>query len=152
MPLPKTVTWVAVADGGKALLMVNEGTAGEPRLSVLSSRALDNPPAREQGSDRPGRFADAGPNQRSAAEATDWHSFAEARFAEDFASLLNHLAARERFDRLILIAPDRVLGHLRPALSAETTARVTHEITKDLTNHPIPEIETILARALFPDG
>ena len=150
MPLPKKTTWVAVADGGKALLLENTGTDAKPALEVLTKRELENPPNREQGTDRPGRFADRGPGQRSAAEVPDWHEFAEAAFAREFAGLLGRAAREGRYDRLVLIAPDRVIGALRPALAPEASERVILEMRKDLTNHPVPEIESLLGRTLFP--
>lgn len=150
MPEPKSVTWVAIADGAKALITENTGSRGKPRLAVLGKREIEVPPARDQGSDRPGRFADAGPNQRSAAEATDWHEFAEERFAAEFAAVLNKAAAAGRFDRLVLIAPDRVIGRMRPSLAAGVAERIVAELHKDLTNHPLPEIESQVGEALFP--
>ncbi len=47
---------------------------------------------------------------------------------------------------IILIAPPRVLGELRKQLSAKARTKVTGEIDKDLSRHPIPEIEKALAR------
>jgi len=42
MPRRK-ITWVAVADGGKALVLVNDGSDSEPLLSVLAKDELENP-------------------------------------------------------------------------------------------------------------
>jgi protein required for attachment to host cells len=47
---------------------------------------------------------------------------------------------------IILIAPPRVLGELRKQLSAKARTKVKGEIDKDLTRHPIPEIENAPAR------
>ena len=146
-PTPFTTTWAAVADGAKALILVNEGTDAQPSLSVLAKAELETPPTREQGTDRPGRRADSGPGQRSAMESTDWHEFEESRFVREFADRLNRAAARGRFDRLILAAPPKVLGLLRPALSADVTGRLAAEIASDLTSHPVGEIEHHIAKA-----
>lgn len=148
-PNPKKITWAAVADGSKALVLVNEGTDAEPRLSVLAKSELDNPPSREQGTDRPGRMPDRGPGQRSALDDTDWHEFEEQRFVRDFAERLNRAALRNRFERLILIAPPKVLGALRPALAPAVAERVAAEIPSDLTRHPVAEIERLIAKALW---
>lgn len=148
-PIRKKITWTAVADGAKALLLVNEGTDAEPRLSVLAKAELENPPTREQGTDKPGRMADHGPGQRSALEVTDWHEFEEQRFVRDFAERLNRAATRNRFERLILVAPPKVLGALRPALSPAVAERLAAEIPRDLTRHPLAEIERLLAKTLW---
>ena len=147
MPRRK-ITWVAVADGGKAMLLANEGTDAEPLLTVLTKDELDNPAAREQGTDRPGRRPDTGVGQRSAMETTDWHELGEERFVHAFADRLNRAAERGRFERLVLVAPPKVLGQLRPALSAKVAACLAAEIGSDLTGQPVDEIEKHLAKAL----
>jgi protein required for attachment to host cells len=64
---------------------------------------------------RPGRVhARLGP-QRSAVKDTDWHQLAEDRFALEVADALNRLALANRFQKLILVAPPKVLGNLRMA-------------------------------------
>src|SRR6185312_11462498 len=44
--------WVVVADGEKALFLRNEGDAQYPNLQVVRTIHEDNPPTREQGTDR----------------------------------------------------------------------------------------------------
>lgn len=148
-PVIKKTTWVAVADGAKALVLLNEGTDAAPRLHVLAKSEFENPPTRAQGTDRPGRMPDSGPGQRSALETTDWHEFEEQRFVRDFAERLNRAAERDRFDRLILVAPPKVLGELRPALAPAVTERLDAELPNDLTSHPLDEIERLLRKALW---
>jgi protein required for attachment to host cells len=147
-PARQKITWAAVADGGKALILVNNGTDKAPVLSVVAKSEIENPPTRLQGTDKPGRRSGSGPDQLSAMETTDWHAFEEARFIDEFAGRLNRAAERGLFDRLILAAPPRVLGQLRPALSAQVAACVVAEIGSDLTNHPVDEIEKRIAKAL----
>jgi protein required for attachment to host cells len=144
----RKITWVAVADGGKALVLENDGTDEAPVLRVLAKSELENPPTREQGTDRAGRRPDPGAGQRSAMETTDWHQFEESRFIAEFAERLNRAAGRGRFERLVLVAPPKVLGELRPELSAATAAATVAEIGSDLTGHPVYRIEEHLARAL----
>ena len=70
----------------------------------------DNPPTREQGSDRPGRYNDGPSVHRSAVEDTDWHRLGKERFADEIAERLYKLAHRGDFDEIVLIAPPLVLG------------------------------------------
>ena len=146
------ITWAAVADGGKALILVNDGTDATPSMTVLSKSEIENPPTREQGEGEAGRRAGGGPgrasDQRSAMEATDWHEFEEAHFVDELAGRLNRAATRGQFNRLIIAAPPKVLGQLRPALSAQAAACVVAEIGNDLTGHPVDEIAKHIARAL----
>ena len=147
-PTRQKITWAAVADGSKALILVNDGTDASPSMTVLSKSEIENPPTREQGDSEAGRRTGAGLGQRSAMEATDWHKFEEAHFVDELAGRLNHAAERGLFNRLIIAAPPKVLGQLRPALSAQAAACVIAEIGSDLTGHPVGEIGKHIARAL----
>jgi protein required for attachment to host cells len=138
--------WVVVADGAKALLLRNEGDETYPNLILFDSIEQDNPPTREQGSDRPGRFADSGPGQTSAAEQTDWHDRAEAAFAAALAERLYKEAHKGKFATLILVCAPRFLGVIRAHLHDEVKSRLAAEIDKDLTKHPIDRIEKVLAK------
>ena len=45
---------------------------------------------------------------------------------------------------LITSAPPRTLADLRQAFQADVKKRIVAEVGKDLTNHPVSEIETHL--------
>jgi protein required for attachment to host cells len=147
-PGRRKITWAAVADGGKALLLVNDGTDADPVLRVLAKSELENPPTREQGTDQAGRRDGTGVGQRSAMETSDWHEFEEAHFVAELAGGLNRAAERGQFERLILVAPPKVLGQLRPALSGQVAGTLVAEIGSDLTKHPVDQIEQLVAKAL----
>ncbi|MBF9061043.1 Host attachment protein [Rhodobacterales bacterium HKCCSP123] len=145
-------TWVLVADGEKALLMENVGDAGIPLLEVRRERHGDNPPTHAQGADRPGRRSDGPGAQRSAMEETDWHRLEKERFAAGLAEMLYRLAHAGRFERLILVAPPRILGSLRKETHKEVAARIVAEVALDLTHHPVDEIAARVAAATTPEG
>ncbi|SMF73670.1 host attachment family protein [Allosphingosinicella indica] len=135
---------IVVADGAKALFFRNEGDGEHPNLVVERKDEQDNPPDREQSTDAPGRsFASFSPG-RSAYEETDFHQLEEDRFAASTAELLNRRALEGDFESLVIVAPPRTLGELRKHLHKETEKRITAEIPKTLTGHPVPEIEKIL--------
>ena len=144
-------TWVLVADGEKAMFLENVTDGEDPFLKVRRLESQDNPRDGEQTSDRAGRRGDGGAGQRSAMEETDWHVLAKARFAHDLADILYKQAHRGAFDRIVLVAPPRTLGALRKELHKEVAERVAAELPKDVTNHPIPEIEK-LVKAALADG
>ena len=48
---------------------------------------------------------------------------------------------------LIVVAPPRTLADLRSAFHADVQARIVAEINKDLTKHPVDEIERHLTAA-----
>src|SRR5205085_12458419 len=96
-PRIKHKTWVVVADGGRALIMRNDGDAVSPRLTVLRKYGDHVPPTREQGSDKPGRTnASVGVN-RSAMEQTDWHRQAEDSLMREVADDLLADLRRQEF-------------------------------------------------------
>ncbi len=140
--------WVLVADGEKALFLKNQGDAKYPNLEVVREMEQENPPTREQGSDRPGRYSDGGFSaHNSAVDDTDWHRIAKERFADEIAQRLYTLAHANEFRDIILVAPPLVLGELRKKLHKEVDGRVSAELPKTLTNHSVSDIETILRSA-----
>ena len=140
-------TWVVVADGEKALFLQNEGDSHYPNLTVIREMETENPPTREQGTDRPGRYNDGPGVHRSAVEDTDWHRVAKERFAVEIASRLYRMVHRGDIRNLVVVAPPLVLGELREQLHKEVQHVLTAEVPKTLTNHPIHEIENNLLAA-----
>lgn len=129
-----------VADGEKALILVNDGTPDNPKLRVAERFDNDNPMAREQGEDRPGRLNDSVGFHKSAVEETDFHRLAKQQFAGAVAGRLADMLDSQPFDQLFLIAPPFVLGELRKHLRKDVAGLVACEIAKDLTKHPVGEI------------
>lgn len=135
---------VLVADGKKLLLFRNEGDGFLPKLEVERKQEQSNPATRDQKSDGAGRaFAFAGIGSHAYSE-TDFHQLEEDRFAAEAAEMLNRRALRNEFDALIVVAPPRTLGELRKHYHKEVERRLSGEVAKDLTRHPVSEIERIL--------
>ena len=139
--------WVVVADGEKALFLRNEGDAKYPNFEVFREVHEENPPTREQGTDRPGRYNDGPTVHRSAVQETDWHRVEKERFAKEIADRLYKMAHRGDFERLVIVAPPLVLGEMRKELHREVEEKVSGEVAKTLTNHTVEEIEKILQAA-----
>lgn len=145
--------WVLVGDGSKALFLLNHGDPDLLDLRVLEVYQDVNPPTREQGTDAPGRaFPSVGLGGRSSVENTDWHEVEKEHFAASIAARINAAAESGELGEIVIIAPPRVLGDLRQELSAKAKSKVKGEIDKDLTHHPIPEIEKALARQFNQPG
>jgi protein required for attachment to host cells len=134
--------FVFVGDGRKALFLRNAGDEKFPNLVTERVFADENPPTHEQGSDRPGRaFSSAHASSRSAMETTDWHELEEHRFAQRVSAALETLVRERHAPALVIVAPPRALADLRRDLHPDVKARVVAEIDKDLTKHPVWEIE-----------
>ena len=139
--------YVFVGDGRKALLLRNEGDAQYPNLKTERVFEQDNPPTREQGTDKPGRsYASVG-GRRSAMEQADWHEIEEQRFARDVADKLETLVRERSIEALVIAAPPKILAELRKSMHQEVEKRVIAEIDKDFTNQPVHEIEKLLTAA-----
>jgi protein required for attachment to host cells len=140
--------FVFVGDGRKALFLRNEGDEKFPNLKTERVFSEKNPLTHEQGTDKPGRtFASAGTHRRGAVSQTDWHHLEEDRFAARVAVALENLVRSRRIPALVIAAPPRTLADLRRTIHADVKKKVIAEVDKDLTNHPVPEIETHLLRS-----
>jgi protein required for attachment to host cells len=134
--------FVFVGDGRKALFLRNAGDEKSPNFKIERVFVDDNPPTHEQGSDRPGRaFKRAGTNLRSGVEDTDWHELEEHRFAQRVAAAMEGLVRERKVKVLVVVAPPRTLADLRFAFHSDVKKRIIAEINKDLTKHPVLEIE-----------
>lgn len=140
--------WVAVVDGARAMILVNEGTAVDPRLVVLRSFGIDNPPTREQGRDKPPRAFDANGTHRSAMEAPDLHQKAEDRFVTEIMVELEKAATSNSFDKLVLVAPPVALGVMRKQIGSALRGKIVKEIAADYVKMPVPEIAKAVSVAL----
>jgi protein required for attachment to host cells len=136
---------VLVGDGRKALFLRNKGGAARLRFQVEDVLEQDNPSTSEQGTDQPGRAVTGAGTARSAMEETDWHRLAEDRFAVEIAEALYRRVHAGRCEKLVVVAPPKVLGEMRKAFHKEVSACISAEIPKELTSHPLPEIAKILA-------
>jgi protein required for attachment to host cells len=140
--------FVLVGDGRKALFLRNEGDEKFPNLKAEALYEDDNPLTHEQGSERPGRVSkaiDAG--QRSAVEPVDWHRIEEHRFAKKVAAAMEQVVRARKAPALVVVAPPRTLADLRGAFHPDVQALVIAEVNKDLTKHPVGEIEQHLTGA-----
>ncbi len=138
---------VLVADGRKMLFLRNEGDAEFPNLVVENAQEQDNPATRDQATDSAGRASSPQGGVQSSVEPTDFHQIEEDRFAADAADFLKVGALKNKYDSLIVVAPPKTLGELRKHYHKEVTSRLKGELDKDLTGHPIKDIEKALQNA-----
>lgn len=140
--------WILVADGSRALVLRNAGDAISPNLKTVRLYQQENPPTREQGTDKPPRVQDAFSSHRSLIEQTDWHRLAEDRFLQKIAGELEKDRQNGAFEKLIVAAPPVALGQLRKAMRAQLKQTVSAEFDKDWTPMPVAEIEKAIVKAL----
>ncbi len=136
---------IFVGDGRRALFLRNEGDEKFPNLKTERVFTDDNPPTREQGTDKPGRSYSSVGYGRSALEGTDWHELEAHRFAREVAAALEKLVREHHVKAVVIAAPPRTLAELRQAFHKDVQARIIAEVDKDLTKQPLYEIEKHLA-------
>jgi len=144
--------FVFVGDGRKALFLRNEGDEKFPFLKTEKAFVDENPLSHEQGSERPGRIS-KGPrtSARSAVEMADWHVLEEQHFVRMVAAHLERLVRASRVKKLVIVAPSRALAELRRAFHPDVKACIIAEVIKDLTKHPVDEIEKHLTGGVASD-
>ncbi len=137
--------WVVVCDGAKALVLENIGDAKFPNLRMREVFEQKHPRTHELGTDAPGRSMSSMGHGRSAVEQTDLHDQAERKFLEQLAAHLDTAIAAGKTKSLIVVAPPRALGMIRPAYSHAVRAALRAEVDKDFVKLPVHEIEKHLA-------
>lgn len=137
---------VLVGDGARAVFLRNSGTIMSPSLAVENVFEHHNPPTREQGTDKPPHGGTAAPRgPRNNIEPTDWHQLAEDRFAREIADKLYDMAHQHRFERLLIVAPPKILGTLRKSLHKEVRDRIEAEVPKEFAAGSVRAIQQELA-------
>jgi protein required for attachment to host cells len=139
--------WVVVCDGAKALVLENVGDIKFPNLKTLEVLEQKELPTHELGADAPGRAFNSATNLRSAVGQTDWHDQAERAFLTKLAQHLDAAVSSGKTKSVIMVAPPRALGMLRPAYSHALKGAVRAELDKDLVKMPVHEIEKRLSGA-----
>jgi len=132
--------WVVVCDGAKALILENAGDMKIPNLKTIKVLAQKDLPTHALGSDAPGRTSSSVGNARSAVEQTDWHDLSERAFLVHVAQHLDSAITAGQAKSLIMVAPPRALGMIRPAYSQTLKGAVRAEVDKDFVKMPVHEI------------
>lgn len=140
-PIP---TWVVVADASRAEIFALRETDGTRRLH--STGSLDDTKlARHSAdlkSDKPGRsFSSASGGVRHAVEPKhDYHKLQKHDFAREIVASLEKAFDAHQFERLVLVAPDRMLGELRNLLPHKMQKCVWHSFPHEYSKMSADEI------------
>jgi len=81
----------------------------------------------------------------------DWHVLEEQHFVRMVAAHLERLVRASRVKKLVIVAPSRALAELRRAFHPDVKACIIAEVIKDLTKHPVDEIEKHLTGGVASD-
>ena len=130
--------WFVLADGAKARILQRKSSDPRHFEVVADEKSTE---AQLHGhdlvADQAGRSYESATPSRPAIEGkNDPHEAAKLHFERQVAELINRAAAQGLFDTLVLVAPPRVLGDMRQALSAQARERLILEEGKDLLGLP----------------
>ena len=139
---------VLVTDGGRATVFRNAGQVGQPDLQAFKAYHQDNPPNREQATDKPSRVMESVGYGRSSAEQPDYHQMTEDRFVQGIAADMEKDVVAGDFTEIIVVAPPVALGVWRKAARPALAKATLMEINKDLTKHSATAIAEIVVKAL----
>lgn len=144
-----TVTWVVTADSTSAKFFEIQKIGGEFRPINELSHAESQMKGSDLVSDRPGRTFDSAGNGRHAmAPHADVKGHEADVFAREVCQYIENGRARNRFDRLVVVAPPDFLGRLRQSISPAANKMVTESLAKNLVGCAPEEIRTRLQSAL----
>jgi protein required for attachment to host cells len=128
--------WYIIADGGRARF-VERDEQGAYRTVVSFVAAELHDRSSDLGRDRPSRVKESANAARHAVEPRrDLHEAAKEDFVKLVAEEIEAEHGRDQFDRLVLIAPPRVLTELKQKLSKPMAKIVVKDLQKDLTKVP----------------
>lgn len=90
----------------------------------------------------------ATPGPEAVEAEADPHRIAEDRLARTVAETINMAADHHRFERLVVVAPARLLGNLRMVLSTDVQRKIVASIHHDWTHFGVRELSTHLRKEL----
>jgi protein required for attachment to host cells len=134
-------TWILVADGARARVLRSAGRDRHLEAVEGLELAADHARTHELMTDRLGRVVEAHGKARHAVEPkSDPHRELKRSFAAKLAAILDERLQQGAYHRLVLVAPPKMLGDLRAALSPAVRHAVAAELAKDLTQVTMRDI------------
>lgn len=173
MPSKKTVqiakppiTWILVADGRQAqvytrqkiekLIPVTGNSKRNQFTEVISREPVPVPGMKWEAEsaeqyqvekNATGMVFESASSARHMAEPrTNVHEEIKDHFAKTIAEQLNRAKAQKAFDRLVLIAPAKMLGEIKKQLDESVLQKLVMEMSKDLTHYNAEELASHLER------
>lgn len=135
---------ILVTDGRKMLMLRNKGSGERIELRTERHEMREDRKDREIKTDAPGLTGQSAGFGRPAMQEPDYHQLDEDRWAAETAKTINMRALAHDFEQLVVIAPPKTMGELRGHWHKEVEQRIVAEVTKEMTDRPVPEIEALL--------
>ncbi len=138
---------IVVADQAEAIFYDTAALSRRPREVARITDPTAHLHERDLASDRPGRtHPTVGTVRHAYGPEPHIRRLEATRFARRIARRLDEARRRHEYEDLVLVAGPRFLGELHRELSRLTSARVVHEIPKDLVHSTVPKLQQHLPR------
>jgi protein required for attachment to host cells len=125
-------TWIVVADGGQARILVYERPGNGVRQLPDTSFSDPHLPTHEIMTDRQPRTQESVGSARHAIEPKiDPHELRKKQFLTQLTAHLEKSAQRGDFEHLVIVAPATALGELRKDFSPLLNQRLSAEFVHD---------------------
>ncbi len=135
-----TRTWIVIADGSRAHILLNEGPDKPLSFGPGSDFRHATPPNRDIYTERPGRTHEPAGVSRSAEDRNDAHAQQKGQFVQTLIAFLKEKLCMKDFDRWVLVAPPEILSDFRDNLDHTLKDALSGELAKDLTKIPSDKI------------
>ena len=140
-------TLYVIADGGRARFVERDENGA---FRTIASFASSHQRSHDLGLDRPARVKESANTARHAVEPRrDLHAAAKEDFVKHVAGEIDAEHGRKSFDKLVLVAPPRVLTELKEKLSAAMAKLSADSLQKDLTKVPDHDLAEHLKSTLL---
>jgi protein required for attachment to host cells len=137
-------TRILVCDGRTALFLRNAGVPRNEKFEVEQTmREEEATHTADLGADKPGRVAQVLAGPTSSIEGTDWHTEQETAFINRAVEAFQELCEKAQAKEIVIVAPPKALATIRQH-NPDWAAKAVAQIAKDLTKHPVPEIQRIV--------
>ena len=147
--MKKIVTWIVIADGSHARVVVNEGP-GKGVHEVPGAQWEGDP--RHTGeimADKEGRsYESVGGARHGMQPKSDPRQLVEDAFLHRVVDYLAENDTKGRYDRLVLAAEPRALGTLRRMLTPGLQRKLHADLAKDLTKVRVDQLATHLGSVM----
>ncbi len=129
-------TLYVIADGGRARFVERDESGAFRTIASFVSPELHER-SHDLGLDRPARVKESANAAHHAIEPRrDLHAAAKEDFVKHVAGEIDAEHGRKSFDKLVLVAPARVLTELKEKLSKAMAKLAADSLQKDLTKVP----------------
>jgi protein required for attachment to host cells len=141
----KSIVWILLANRSRAQIFATDGGI----KNFHRVHEIDYPEGRSKGRDLESSVPGVESNF-SSAEHRPRNVQVIQRFASKLCSILKKARAKNRFERLVLVAEPRLLGEIRSTLDQPTKSRVSASMDRDLAHMSSIELRRRLKSFLLP--